>query len=475
MITVTPTLTVADVTVARSLAGAPPLVAVDALRVTWGRGTVLENPTPATAALTVLDRTAGATFARRTDLIGQPIVLGWSGSDGSTGVNFRGRVTDVQVLPEPGAVAGGGFQVALAASSIEVDLGNHTVPEGTAAWAAEQVGNRRDRLAAMLPAGRFTGGIVLPTRFDLGLQNASTPPDDPAVWPVSTFDPAGKSLLELVRGLFSSLSPLPMVYDPAADRLTFAGRRRFTYGPVGFTQSARLVADPDRAGRYVPAGLSGLHLDGDALAYSGPSGQSIDSRLSWVQVNYLDSGTGKTTTAEQGTPQWFTEDTLGRRQLAVESILGTSDRAQQAAAAYADLATREGMVPRLGSLGYSTAREPFPDAAHAGLLLAGCESGAVAFVGRTWLPQLGQRPLIGVLGATITYAAGEWSVDLTPAPVVIDPAPFGWAPITIAALATPAVTLAQLDPSLTLGDLGFLDVGAGFTAATALPYHGNPS
>jgi hypothetical protein len=97
------------------------------------------------------------------------------------------------------------------------------------------------------------------------------------------------------------------------------------------------------------------------------------------------------------------------------------------------------------------------------------------FIGRSWLPQLGHRPLFGILGATTTYAGGEWSIDLTPAPVLVDPAPGTYAPVTIGALASsPAVTLAHLDPSLTLGDLAFVEIGAGFTPQTVQPYKGNP-
>lgn len=467
-LTATPTLTVAGAPVAGSLAGAPPLVAVDELRVSWGRSSVLEAPQPATATLTVLDRAPGAPFARRTDLVGQPLTLGWS-APGGGGSSFAGRITDVTVTPLPGAVAGGGFRVALAASSLEVDLANYPQPAGTV-WPAESLGARRTRLLALIPA-TVAGSLLLPDRFSLGLQYATTPDTDLDTLQTGQLDVSGKTVLELLHLLYGSWSPLPAVYDPAG-RFTYAGRRRFGYSPAGLTMSAKLLPDPDRAGRYVAAGLTGLHLDGHLTEYAGSLTQQIDSRITRVEVSWLNGTT--TATAVAPTSNTGSEASLGRRVLSVDSMLGTAAGAQQLANLYADLASVEARTPRLGSLGWSSAREPLHSLAHATLLLSGWEQGAAVFVGRSWLPQLAQSPLVGLIGGSITYRDGGWSVDATPGPTHLDPTPFGWAPLTIRACAKPTVRLADVDPSVTFGDLGFLDVGAGFDETTMLPYKGNP-
>lgn len=482
----TPTLAVADVAVAGSLAGAPSLVAVDGLRVPWGRSSVLETAQPATATLTVLDRTPGGTFAGRTDLIGQPLTLGWS-IPGAAGTTFAGRITDVGVTrtivrnPVTGAT-GRAYRVALAASSLEVDLANYTQPEGTT-FPAETLGARRARLAALIPPGIAAGGLTVPDRFSLGLQYVTGPDSDLDTLPVAAVDVSGKSLLDLVRQLYASYSPLPAVYDPAG-RFTYAGRRQFAYSPIGMTISARAVADPDHGGLYVPASLSGLHLDGGLIESDGGSlTQQLDSRITRVEVSY------RTTAVPAG---WFTDDlgycqmtaaaatvntgseaALGRRVLTVDSILATEAAATQLANLYADLASVEARTPRLSAVGWSSAREPLHDAAHAALLLSGSESGATVFLGRSWLPELGQSPLVGNLGGTISYAGGEWSVELTPAPITINPSPFGWAPITPTACA-PTVRARDLHPSLTFGDARHLDVGIGYDASTVVSYKGNP-
>lgn len=468
-VTAVPTLTVAG----QSVGGTDPaadLVAVDALRLSWGRGGVLEAPTPATLQLTVRDNTRAAVFARRTDLIGQPVVTGWACSDGSTGTNFRGRITDADVSPR----RGGGFHVAIAASSVVVDLANHKVAEGTT-WPAETFAARRSRLAALLPAGSFAGGVVLPGRMDLGLQ---IPPDaELDTYTAAQVDAGGRTLLELLTELFRSTSPLPMVYDPTADRLTFAPRRRFAFSMAGLTMSAMLAPAPELGGRYVAASLSGFRIDAQQLRYAGALRQPLDSRLTRVEVNYFDAAAAyaQRTQALSSPDDQALEPVIGRRTLTVDSIHADLLKAAQLCVLYSSLVNHEARAPRLDAVTYTTSRAPFTDAAHAALLLRGRETGDTVFLRRSWLTRLGQSPLVGILGATVTYTGGHWSVDLVPAPVFIDPGANAYAPVTIAAAAaSSAMRLRDIDHSVTLGDLGFLEVGAGFDTTTVLPYKGNP-
>lgn len=472
-ITATPTLSVGGSPLAGSLAGGPQLLAVDDLVVHWGRSSVLEAPTPATAQLTVLDRTPGASMARSTDYIGGRIDVGWAGSDGSSGRVFSGRITDVAATPRPGARPGGGFLVKLAASSLEVDLANYTVPEATV-WPAETLEARRARIAALIPS-TVAASLTMPDRYSLGLEYATTPDTDLGTLPAAAQDVSGRSVLELARGLAASWSPLPLVYSPAGSgSLTYATRRRFAYlaGP-GFIASALAVADPDRGGRLVPAGLGGLHLDGGLTAYSGSLTQQLDSRVTRVEVTWLD-GTNTSQTVAAATSNTGNEALYGRRVLTVQSQLGSAAAAQQLANLYADIASVEARAPRLGALGWSSTREPLHSAAHAALLLSGWETSTAVFIADTWLPQLGISPLVGLLGGSISYADGAWAVDATPAPTSIARGGFSWAPITPAACAA-TVRARDVDSSLTFGDVGWLDVGLGHTLTDSLPYRGNPS
>lgn len=474
-VTVTPTLSVGGEVVSLSAIGAPGLVAIEELSVPWGRAAVLEDTVPATAALTLLDRSAARTFAGRVDLVGLEVIVGWSASDGMTGTIFRGRITDADVYPPPGAVIGRGFTVDLACSSLEVDLASHTVAAGTV-WPQETHQARRLRLAALLPAAVAPGGVVLPDRFDLAMQYDIEPASDLELLPAAAVDVSGRDLLSLVRELYASTSPLPATFDPATRGFTFPGRRVHNYGQQGLTMSAALTAAADRGGRYVPASLAGLRLDAGLVGAAGSLGQRLDNRISQVEVTYLDAAAGGATrTATASTTYTAGEATTGRRTLRVDSWHTTAANAGQLARIYADFINGEARLPRLGVLDFRDDVSPFPTSAHAALLLAGRERSDRLFLGGSWLPQVASRPLVGVLGGTVGYAAGRWSVRFTPAPVLVEPgAARSWGPVTVAAAATPTVTLADLDPTVTFGDMGFIDVGAGFDTSTALPYKGNP-
>lgn len=470
--TATPTLSVAGLGIA--LSGDDGLVAVDQLALSWGRASVLEAPTPATLQLTVRDHSRRGEFAGRTDLIGQVVVVGWATTDGWAGVNFRGRITDVATRPRRGAVAGRGWTTTIAASSLEVGLANWKVPKGTT-YPAETFAARRSRIDKLLPLGRFDGGIVLPTRLDLGLPAAALPSTDLDTLTAAQVDASGKTALDLLRELFASLSPLPMVYDPEFDQLTYAPRRRYAYSSAGMTQSVRMLPAAEAGGRYVPTALSQLRLDAAHLEHTGPAAQGIAARLTRVEVGYLDetAAYAARTAAKTLPGAALIEGDIGRRTMTVDTIHATAAGAVQLAGLYGEFAENEARTPRLDVIGYSTRREPLPDGLHARLLLSGHERPGELFLRGSWLPQLRLRPVVGILGGTVTYAAGHWSIEMNPAPVVVDPAPFTWGPITAASQAGSGVRLSDIDSSVKLGDLGFVDVGPGWDLNTALPYKGN--
>ena len=465
-ITVSPTLTVAGsvVSVADPAAG---LVAIDTLSIPWGRDSVLDVPKPSTCSLRLLDSTAGATFARRADLIGQLVVAGWSCSDGPTGTNFRGRITDVEVTPR----RSGGFYVALSATSKEADAGNYTAPEGTV-WPAETFGARLGRIVGLMPAGLFAGGVHMPGRFDAGVTDVADPTKDFADYPVKPADVGGRSALELLREFWASVSVLPLRYDPAADELGFAARRRWTYNNlVGGAVVARLaVADPDRPGKYVavPDRTGSVPIRADRLGYAGALTQPLESRVTRVEVAYTAAGATDQTTTTATTTAAALESTIGRRTLAVTSIHSDAGYAAQLAGQWRGLLDAEGRRPRLGPLQYTTSeRTPFPSSATAAVVLWGREADWTVFLGGSWLPRLGERPVVAFVGGTITYRGGQWDVSLTPAPVSVEATT---TPLPIRYASAGVVTLAQLDDSVTIGDLGFVEVGPGYTTTTQPPW-----
>lgn len=476
-VTATPTFTVADVAVVASPAGSQ-LLAVRELRLTWGRSTVLEEAKVSTVTMTIRDRSRGGqALARRTDLIGRLVTMGYALSGGGSYTNFRGRITAVNVTPYRDAVGGGGYRVEIAASSTLLDLANITMPEGTV-WPAETFAARRNRLTALLPAGFSV--ILTPGLTSLGLAPAFLPGQELDELTAAQVDVGGDSLLDLLRMLYRSTSPLPMVHNLDDGSINFARRRRFTYSADrGLTMAARLVAHADKGGRYVAAGLSQNFADAGAMPYSDGVGQALDSRLTRVEVKYLDSSATpaySTRTASAATTDTPAEATIGRRTLSVETWQTNAANAAGLAGLFADVVNRETRTPRLQPITFTTAREPFHSAGMAQLLLAGHETDGVLFVNGSWLPPLGLRPLVGVLGATVTYRMGQWTVEFVPAPTIVDPGDTRAGGLTVRAFASsPAVRIRDLDRSLTFGDLAHVQIGAGYTPLTANPYVGNPT
>lgn len=450
-VTATPAVTVAGQTIAAAAPGGlPPLVAVDALSVTWGRASLLEQPTPARAALTVLDTSPGRPFAR-SSLVGQPVVIGWTGSDGSSGVSFRGRITDAPVrrYVSAGQTVSGAV-VELTCSSLEVDLANYKVPAASAVWPAETFAARLARILALLPAGLLVGATLHPnwTGYSAGQLDAS-----------------GADVLALLRKLYDSTARA-LVYDPAANAFTYAPRHFIAAGAAGGSnfitgrlarQSSGLWAADAAA---VPMG--GSWLDATELGYDGEAARNVEQMVTQVDLQWLNGAASATSSLP--VVQGIDEGTLGRRTLSVDTMHATAAGAADCLAEWASLVYSEGSVPRLEPVTYATARAPFRDGTVRANLLAGCEQAPWWFVRGSWLPEAGVSPVVAFSGSTITYRGGQWSIALQPAATwnANNPdAGHGVTAGTVAAAGT-VVRLVDCDPSLTVGDLGYVQSGAGF-------------
>lgn len=446
-VTAAPTVTVAGQVVTVAAPGVlPSLVAVDALSVTWGRSSLLDHPTPARAALTVLDTSPGHTFAA-SKLIGQPVVIGWSGSDAATGTVFRGRITDAAVRRYTGQAVSGAL-VQLNASSLEVDLANYVLPDGTAPWPAESFTARLARIMALLPAGLMTGATLHP--------NWTT-------YTAGQLDPSSTDVLTLLRKLYDS-TVRPLVYDPAANALTWGPRRFVAAGAAGGNQSfsAALVQS---GGLWAAdaSPLAGSWLDAHDLGYAGEATAEQQQMVTRVEVGWIN-GTAAATAA-QAVFQPLGEDVVGRRVLSVESMHGSTGGATDCATEWASLVTGEGAMRRVDPLTYSTARTPFRDAATRAALLAGCEKANWWFLRRSWLPGVGSTALYGFTAGTITYRDGQWTAALQPAPARNANNTPGLRPRYAVAPGT-TCRARDLDPSVTFGDCAWVQVGAGYTTTT---------
>jgi hypothetical protein len=205
----------------------------------------------------------------------------------------------------------------------------------------------------------------------------------------------------------------------------------------------------------------------DALRYDGPVESPMNTRITRVEIGYKDAAATVAYTAATAAVQIDPVDVeaiVGRRVMSLDTILSNAANAAATAAAWASIAGQEARTPQIGPLTYETGRSGgFPDYYAAAWMLSGWPGGQRTFVRGTWPTAIGVRPMFGIGAATLTYADGQWSVSFTPAPVS---AAGTLTPITAnTAAASTAVRLRDLDPAVTVGDLAFIEAGAGITPA----------
>lgn len=462
-VTAVPIVTIAGEAIPAGKVGGvqPAVVAVGSLKVTWGRKTLLTHPTPATASVTVLDTTPTGTYARRTDLKGKVVLISWS-TGTSSGTSFRGRVTDVEAVPRAGRR---GFLVTITASSKEVDAANWTAPEGTT-WPAETALARLNRIKALMPSTLFAGGIELPNRAAVGLVDVVDPTLDFDGYPVGAGDVGGRDCLSLLRVLWQSLAPVPLVYDPAADSLSFIRSRiRQNYQPAGGSIVGRLVLI-DGKWRTTPITSLGTSIDAALVPLAGPLAQPLESMLTRVHVKWWNPATQKEAEGGAFIGGAPAETEAGRRALSVESIIANIDLATQLVAQWVALAAQVGEPNLTDPITYRSSKVGgFLDDTAAAILLAGRERPAEVFIGGSWVTRLGKRPLFGIIGGSIGYKAGEWELQLQPAPVRVDNPTAK--PVTANSSAnSAAIKLRDIHDSVTVGDLEYVHIGAGYTIDT---------
>jgi hypothetical protein len=436
-----PVVAVAGVDVASGagLAVSPALMVVDDVAVTWGQEDVLAQPEPATGTLTLFDPTG--TWATTADRRGLEVTVRYQGLTPVTGtllsvVYFRGRIgSPLKVSPRTvrHPVTGDrirGTLIEVPLQSREVDLGNIIPRSG---WPAETLGARVDRCVTVAQQnGLLMGGA--------NLRDYWTTAPTPAV--------AAKdqvSLLEHLSGLFDSAGGDTWTYRPDSDDIVFIPRRNYET----YLSTARLHRETTgvraNKGAFVRArdftfgtpdtdSATGQHLDGGTLEYDPDDGVTSPSRVTRVAISHPDQADPTTTrTVERlvrrepwdraGGSAALEDQKLGVRTAQVSSRVSDNSLADLALSDAELVVRREGSRWLLEPLRLSTRRTGgFESSAQGSLLLAGHQKNDVVFLQRSWLPSLGLRPAIGVMGGVIRYAAGGWDLEIRPAPITtVDP------------------------------------------------------
>jgi hypothetical protein len=398
-------------------AGGPGPIALDDLSVTWGRGELMDQPTPATAQVSLFlpDRA----WAAGRELIGQPLNLAFTAVKPGAGpvrqVFFRGRVTSAQlsrrsVLNTDGSTTDGAL-LELGASSVLTDLANRVPFED---WPEETLDARRARIAG------WTAGVTSSVTVRTDWNGAH-------VLPVAAADQT--SILDSLTGLFDSCGPDRMSYFPDDQRIYFMARREINTrshstqlwwnvtgdGTARDNTGAYIRSRAVTAGMYANS-LAGLpqYLDAAAVEYDGKLAKEITSRITRVEISHKDSLSTPTAFAqrvETALVPGTNEAAQGVRSIRHESQVCWNNYAQTCASDLASMASREGAGWATGSVVYrADLAGGFESFDQVSLLLTGAETPPVVFLARSWFPELGIRPLFAVIGGQIGYAEG-WSVE----------------------------------------------------------------
>lgn len=472
-----------DVAAGAATAAADGLMVVDGVRVTWGRDEVLDQPTPATGRLVLFD--ASRTWATRADRRGRPVTIRYQGVHDVTGetvssIFFRGRIsgqltTSPRTVRHPvtGArIRGALVQVPL--QSAVVDLANITPRE---AWPAETLGARLDRV------------VVQARRFGLlaGGANVRDYWKVPNVAPVAAKDQV--SLLDHITALFDSAGADNYTYRPDLDSIVYIPRRNVSSPSMGRLDRAAVGARANQ-GAYIRARTvtypspdtevaNGLLLDAGTLEYDPAEGLTTPARITRVALSHPDEGNAYATRAveipvlhEPWDPAGHAavdELQLGVRAARVESQVAWNSYADLSLSDTEYLIRREGSRWLLQPFRLTTRKAGgFHSVTSAQTFLAGYERNDYFFLQRSWLPSMGVRPIIGIMGGTIRYVRGGWDLELQPAPITtpVLQHSLSWEDLYDA---NPANVLKWwdgphpegLDPTVTYEDMRY--VGAGLT------------
>lgn len=440
------------VATADPVGGLAPLVAVADVAVTWGRARVWEHQNSAQATLSLIDRlfTYGPHLGNQ--LANAPITLAYD----VPGVLaertfFRGNITDyngIVLPPDPRTGESRGMRLDISAASIMTALAN--VKTGVFAQTGNMImGIRWGNLENFIAPG-----FVADTVYDVTNTTESW-------WnrPLVARTYNDESVVSAQRQLLDMMGD-QQVYDPHANVLTFATRRRIEdargYGvPIVDAQAGGLVL-------RVPGGEAVPTLD--AAEFSGGKlAKSTEARVTSIRVTGYTDSTGATTTTGAAV---ITDplDSVAPVPLTIASDWFQAADRSVTLTRWNGLMAREAKSWRPEPITHQTQRLGGIPAEAIPILLNGTDYSGVVYFGRSDWARAGVVPAWSVIGGTIRYVGGDpgwWSPSVQLAAPAFYEVSGG---LGIAAARTPAncdvgaahpLKAADLSPALSAADARF--------------------
>jgi hypothetical protein len=369
-------------------------IALDQLRISWGRSTTVDQPEPAACTVQILDRGAGSKRVDQSIRLGSALTV-WAVLGASRVIVFVGRVTDLELSYEDDQ-GGGGAVCQVIATDLMGDLANRFV--GSEPWPMETIAARAARIMTAI-----------------GQSVTVTVDDRPKALSVSRLDVDRQPAANLLRELATTgTAVLWVVVDTAG------------------TVSLRIEDPTARSGLWILGkGGDGFWRPMQGTESSGgqlDTSQVLRAPVRWnratadlitrVTVRWLDQSTSPGTTERTvGVVDAAAEAQLGARGLSVGTILTSS--ADATAAANLLLATHQASDLWRASglewdLAHSVADDDDTRALALHLLDNTTRIGAALLVGvmPAWAP--GVDSAIGLYcdGGEYEFVGGRWRLTL---------------------------------------------------------------
>lgn len=416
------------------------LVGVGQLSVKWGRTKALSKVPPTELSLTIIDPIG--TWASDTRPTGRIVAVeartdpGPTGSYNVVGVAFYGRITRVRQSrtrlhdPETGeAIAA--WAVELTCHDARAEFAQAVVPgDGpNGQWPSEYPINRANRLDRLY--GVNPVHITSPSNHLLNAHEFSE----------------GMSIAALIDTLFSDVPGAHLNLTPTPLRTIDMGTTAQA-GGLSLVWAAGMMSLIESDDCYlIPASM--LEVSEELTLELG-----VDSAIDAVNVSWTDAN-GDEQVVQRATSR-AAEPALGKRIWELRTdILNSAARAQSVAVeavAVADTLNDRFELPpvRLNLVG----RRSYDDLERHIYYGINTTTKPVAFPGSVLNGIPGAGVSFQVIGGVLEYDKG-WSHTFNLAPAVGDPGN-----VTLAELVThPDPTLADFDPSLSVGDLGLVSEG----------------
>lgn len=432
------------------------VVVLDGLNIKWGRTHGLDDVSPASLSMRLLDRT-GVWMRKLTWTVGSEVIVGVRFTD-SQGIardfkNFRGRVVNSEMVARDVSTATGtdfGYMISINATDKLAELGNRFFSQ--IHWPQDYWENRRPLIAAQL-GGTVTGiGGV----YTAGQVLYAEKHEDSSI-----------SVLELIKEHFAATAEF-INYDPDTNFVGSTSRVQYdgtTWAGLRFAEmddgSGKYGLESDiEATAYIKHPRHFYNIDASYLTPLSGMTRGIESNITEVRYEYATNVSGSSKATQVITAGLPPEGLFGRRTFGVKT-LNQGPYVNDFATNYRKLVSdHQVWMPPEMEWDTRIPNKGFQNYVHVNNMIGGKVTEEPLFISRSRyndFPGARMPAIYKVIGSTMTYAKNDagvmgWVVQPSYSPVIF---PYGYSSLTwktINPSATPVLTYNDLHENMTYID-----------------------